>query len=88
MMRSAERQHEKSSRRTSVTRWLSAWLFCCLVAITGSAYAQITIPGPNLINTLAGDGTETRHEAKHRGLGTNVWAADRKSNSVSKSPAF
>ena len=57
MMRNAERQHGKGSQRATAGIWLSAWLFCSLAAITGRAYAQIVIPGPYLINTVAGDGS-------------------------------
>ncbi len=56
-MRYAERQQEKSSRRATVARWLSVLLFCCFLAVTGSAYAQIALPGPGLINTVAGKST-------------------------------
>ena len=54
----ADRQHEKNSRRATAVRWLSALLFCCFAALTGSAYAQIVLPGAGLINTVAGDATQ------------------------------
>jgi trimeric autotransporter adhesin len=57
MMRYTERQPEKTSRRAAITHWLSASLFCSFVMVTGSAHAQITLPGPGIINTVAGNGT-------------------------------
>lgn len=56
-MRYTKRQHETSSRHTPIAHWLFALLFCCFAAVTGSAYAQIQIPGPGIINTLAGTST-------------------------------
>jgi len=58
MTRYRERQHDKYSRRTTVARWLSVWLLCCFAAFAGRANAQIVLPGPGIINTLAGNGTE------------------------------
>jgi trimeric autotransporter adhesin len=57
MMRHAERQHGTSSRREPVAHLLFTVLFCCFSVVTGSAYAQIVLPGVGIINTLAGDGT-------------------------------
>src|SRR6202453_3660290 len=57
MMRHAERQHGTSSRREPVAHLLFTVLFCCFSVVTGSAYAQIALPGVGIINTLAGDGT-------------------------------
>lgn len=46
--------HEKSSRRLTITLWLSAWLFS-FATITGSAHAQIALPIAGSINTVAGN---------------------------------
>ena len=56
-MRYAEQQHDNRSGRATLRRWLSAWLFCCFAVVTGSAVAQIVLPGAGLINTVAGNGT-------------------------------
>ena len=47
----------EGSRRTASTQLLVVLLFCCLGAVTGSAYAQIKIPPTGIINTVAGNGT-------------------------------
>jgi hypothetical protein len=36
---------------------LCASLLFCIVVVPGSAYAQVKLPGANVINTVAGDGT-------------------------------
>src|SRR5580698_41305 len=57
-MKEAERHYGKSSQRATLTRPLFALLFCSFfAAVTGRARAQITLPAPGIINTLAGNGT-------------------------------
>ncbi|MGO9676083.1 MAG: NHL repeat-containing protein [Candidatus Sulfotelmatobacter sp.] len=46
-----------SSERAAVTRWIFALLLCCFAAITESAHAQIALPGPGVIDTVAGNGS-------------------------------
>ena len=57
MMRSSRRHPKKSSRSVTAERWLFLWLFCCFAAAPGGAYAQVVLPSPGSINTLAGNGT-------------------------------
>ncbi len=57
IVRYAEEQNKNRSRRATVARWLSAWMLCSFAAVTGSAYAQVVLPGAGLIDTVAGDGT-------------------------------
>jgi sugar lactone lactonase YvrE len=56
-MRNAEQQHDSKSRRASLKHWLLICLLCWFTAVTGSAVAQVTLPGAGLINTVAGTGT-------------------------------
>jgi hypothetical protein len=49
-----EQQYAKSSQRSALLRWLPAGLICCLSAATGSANAQVVLPGPGIISTVAG----------------------------------
>src|ERR1700683_1436014 len=45
-------------KRISLSRSVRAFLtFCCIAAITRSAYSQVVIPIANDINTVAGNGT-------------------------------
>jgi hypothetical protein len=50
-------RHDKSPRRNALERWLFAGLLCCFLATTVNGYAQVVLPGPGLINTVAGNGT-------------------------------
>jgi hypothetical protein len=37
---------------------LATLLLCCFAAVTGAAYAQIVLPGPGIINTVAGSANQ------------------------------
>lgn len=50
----AKRLKHKITRFASVVGGLSTVLVCCCAAIAGPAYAQIILPGPGIINTVAG----------------------------------
>jgi hypothetical protein len=58
MTRCDELRPDGGSRRSTTARRLLTLLFCCtLSAITGGAHAQTVLPGPGIINTVAGNGT-------------------------------
>src|ERR1700676_942180 len=42
------------SRRATLRQCVSAAILCCIAAAAGSAYAQVKIPGPAIINVVAG----------------------------------
>lgn len=54
----ASRRGQKSSRFASLARGLSTLLVCCFAAICGTAWAQIVLPGPGIINTIAGSANQ------------------------------
>jgi sugar lactone lactonase YvrE len=58
MVRYAKRRNEKKSWLAAKTRGLATLLLCCFAAVTGAAYAQIVLPGPGIINTVAGSANQ------------------------------
>lgn len=54
MVTDAVRRHEKNLHPAVIARWLLI-LCCCLATLAGGAHAQITLPGPGIIITVAGD---------------------------------
>jgi NHL repeat len=56
-MRHTEQRGKDRSHHVKVGLWLSARLIC-VAALTKGTFAQVVLPGPGIINTVAGNGTE------------------------------
>ena len=56
-MRHTEQRGKDRSHHVKVGLWLSACLIC-VAALTEGTFAQVVLPGPGVINTVAGNGTE------------------------------
>jgi sugar lactone lactonase YvrE len=70
MTQSSERQDGENLQLSATALWLVA-LFCFLAAAAQSARSQILLPGPGIINTVAGNGT-----AGHSGDGGKATSAE------------